>query len=210
MVNSRMLHRHMSEPRWTPAQEDEAERLCAAVERELSAALYGAQITPVPRNEVVGVTREGMVDTSMPIASITSLNGVSITSTDDGPVLPTGWALRDHRLWVPATGDPYALGVPSYLRRPVAVGPYSGSAPFYTGLTVALQYLGGWGAEPTLVEAILRKAKIRMRGAHSDTVVISGLNAQAPNASTQESPYFTDDDMRALGRYRNLGWGGGG
>lgn len=199
-----MLHRHMSEPRWTAAQEAEAERLVDAVERELSAALYGAQITPVPRNEVVGVTREGMVATSLPVATIISLDGVAIATTEDGPVLPAEWLLRDHRLWsLAVAGGPVQLyGLP--WSRDVG---YTGG-PFYTGATVALQYMGGWGSEPTLVEAILRKAHIRMSGAHSDTVAVTGLNAQPANQQTRESPYFTDDDMKSLGRFRALGWGG--
>lgn len=199
-----MLHRYMSEPRWTTAQESEAERHCAGVERELEGHLYGARITPLPVNEVVPVTREGMVATSLPIASIASINGLAVVTDQDGPTLPDGYSLRDHRLWLASTtADAWAFGVPWFDRQ----RGYSG-APFYTGYSVALQYMGGWGAEPALVEAILRKAARRMAGRHADTVVLTGLNAQPANAPPNEPPHFTEDDLKALGPYRNLGWAG--
>lgn len=205
-----MLHRHMSEPRWTNAQEAEAERVVEAVERDLAAALYGAQITPVARTEVVPVTREGMAATSLPVDSIQSLNGVPIVTTDDVPALPEGWTLRDHRLWTPPTAVPLQLGaqlVVSPWDDRYGYDAYSGG-PFYTGLTVAVAYMGGWGGEPAIVGAILEKAAIRMSGRHADTVVITGLNAQAANRAPNASPNFTEDDMRSLGRFRALGWGG--
>lgn len=200
-----MLHRAMSEPKWTTAQQAEAERLVDAVERELSAALYGAPITPVPRNEVVGVSREGMVSTALPVAAVVSLNGVAVDAAPEGgvQVLPTGYTLRNHYLWrddVSSGARTYDLQWLYEYRQP------AGSALPYTGLSVAVQYLGGWGAEPSLVEAILRKAKIRMSGAHSDTVVITGLNSAPANGQPRESPNFGDDDMKALGRFRALGW----
>jgi len=201
-----MLNRYMSEPRWTTAQEIEADRHCAAVERELEGHLFGAKITPVPMTEVAAVGREGMVTTSLPVASVISLNGAPITTGDDGPVLPEGYSLRSHRLWLASTTtDAWTFGVPWFESRP---SPYSG-APYYTGYSVTVQYLGGWGAEPALVEAILRKAARRMSGRHADTVVLTGLNAQPANAPANgESPNFTEDDLKALGPYRNLGWGG--
>lgn len=207
VVTGQMLRQHMSEPQWTTGQQAEADRLVDAVERELSAALYGAPITPVPRSEVARVTREGMVATSLPIATLTSLNGVAIVTDDTGPILPGGYSYRDHRLWqddatLAAAG---AYGVPWW------GGPGEttfSSAPYYTGYSVAVQYLGGWGPEPALVEAILRKAALRMSGRHADTVVITGLNSAPANQASRESPNFTEDDMRSLGRYRALGWGG--
>ena len=208
VVTRKMLHRHMSEPSWTTAQETEADRLVVAVEQELSARLYGAPITPVPRSEVVTVSREGLVATSLPIATLTSLNGLAITTdpvTGLPTNLPSGYSLRGHRLWQDtAAGLPLAFGVPWFDSARAAYSDY----PYYTGYSVAVQYLGGWGAEPTLVEAILRKAAARMSGRHSDTVAITGLNAQPANTSPQLSPDFTDADMKALDRYRSLGWGG--
>lgn len=203
-----MLNLHMSSPQWTAAQAAEAERVGNAVERELSAALYGAPITPVPRSEVVTVTREGMVATSLPVARLDSLNGLTIVTdpTTGAPTnLPAGYTLRDHRLWQDLTAGAGAFGVP-WWGGPGEVSFASG--PYYTGYSVALTYLGGWGPEPALVEAILRKAAVRMSGRHADTVVISGLNAQPSNRQPRESPNFTDEDMRSLGRFRALGWGG--
>lgn len=210
VVTREMLHRHMSEPRWTPAQEAEADRVVQAVERDLSAALYGAPITPVPRNEVVSVTREGMVSTSLPVAQLVSLNGSTIVTdpTTGAPTnLPAGYSLRDHWLWQSfAAGESWggAFGVPWWN---APAGPTYTGAPYYTGYSVAVTYLGGWGAEPALVEAILRKAAVRMSGRHADTMVITGLNAQPANQASRETPDFTDQDMKSLGRFRNLGWG---
>lgn len=216
IITRQMLRDYMSSPEWTAAQEVEADRVVRAVEADLSAALYGAPITPVPRNEVVTVTREGMVASSLPIARLISVNGLAIITDPDTGLptnLPTGYSLRDHYLWQNlAVGDTsaWAFGVPWFdSARRVDLDRGFGGGPYYTGYSVALAYEGGWGAEPALVAAILRKAAVRMSGQHSDTMVTSGLNAAAPDTTAgRESPNFTDDDMKSLGRFRSLGWGG--
>lgn len=175
VVDGRALFRYMSEPEWTPAQHDEADRVCAALETELEAQLGGTHLTPVRRRELAAVTEPGLVATSLPVAVVHAAGG---TPAADGQV--PGFDVRDGWLWVidPATVTD----------------------------TVLVDYDGGWGAHPTLVAAILRKAEILMEGQHSDAIQKVGLDArQAPSAPPR---YFTPDELAALGTFRRLGWAG--
>ena len=204
VVTGKMLHRYMSEPRWTSAQEQESDRHVAAVERELEGALYGATISPVEMVESVTVSPKGRVDTSLPVLAVRSLDGVELP---DG-TLPAGWVLRNHRLSVPTTPGFVAATVTTPWLGSIGYGSGYGAVPAASyEVPYVLRYQGGWGAEPALVEAILRKAARRMSGQHADTIVVTGLTAQPSGSpAASESPNFTEDDLRPLGRYRALGW----
>jgi hypothetical protein len=80
------------------------------------------------------------------------------------------------------------------LARPPVGQPYSGS--------VHLEYMAGWGAEPALVLAILRKAHTIMDNRHDDTVTVRGLDAQDPPKLSPET--WSADELAALGTYRRL------
>lgn len=198
VVDRTMLHRHMSEPRWTHAQEQEADRVCQAVEDDLAAALFGAVITPVERIESAPIDRDGLVDTQLPVHSVLELDGAPVA---EGGPLPEGYDLRKGRLYMTSglSGSAGALAVGWPWIAPVDL------VPPYTGGVLRIRYMGGWGPDPALVEAILRKAAARMGNRHADTMVISGLNATPPPTSTPT--VWTEDELKPLGRFRNLGWG---
>lgn len=197
----------MSEPQWTTGQEMEADRLVTGVESELAAALFGAVISPVPRTETAPITREGLVQTSLPVIRVTELDGATLA---DGDPLPPEYQLRNAactgcggRLFhTAASGVTGALEVGWPWVAPLDL------LPPYTGGVVRLSYVAGWGPVPGLVEAILRKAAARMSGRHADTVVTNGLTATppAPSPPPATGP-FSADELAPLGPYRNLGWG---
>lgn len=200
-----MLHRYMSEPTWTSAQEAEADRLCAAVEAELEGALYGARISPVELVETAPITREGLVQTALPVIRVLELDGAALP---EGTPLPPDYQLRPTK---PGCGGRlFHVAVTSGVAGALEVGwPWVAPLavlPPYTGGVVRVSYLGGWGPAPQLVEAILRKAATRMGNRHGDTVVTNGLSATATPPRPPEN--FTTEDLAALGPYRNLGWGG--
>lgn len=199
VVTRSMLHRHMSEPRWTPAQEQEADRTCEAVERDLEAALFGAVITPQLRVEAAPIDRDGRIDTQLPVHTVLELDGAPVA---EGAPLPEGYDLRQGWLYLTSPtvlGSAGALAVGWPWVAPVDL------VPAYTGGVLHIRYMGGWGPEPALVEAILNKAAVRMSGRHADTVVLSGLNA-TPSPSSQPR-HWTEQDLAPLARFRNLGWG---
>jgi hypothetical protein len=94
VVTGRMLYRYMSEPQWTAAQDSEADRICAALESELESQLGDTHITPVRRTEVVAVTEQGLLVTSLPVHAVRRVGDLSAV---DGVV--AGYDLRDRWLW---------------------------------------------------------------------------------------------------------------
>jgi len=193
-----MLHRYMSEPAWTPAQEQEADRVCAAVESELEGALGATRITPVDWTETVPVTRDGVLDTTYPVLAVLGIGGVEIA---EGDPLPDGYVLREgHLVMTDTAGALDPLGALGWTTRTGTPPP----DPPYTGAWVALHYRAGWGEHPALVEAILAKAAIRMGNRHADTMVISGMTAAPPPPAPSRG--FTLEELERLGRFRRLGW----
>lgn len=195
------LHRYMSEPRWSTAQEQTADEILAGVESDLEGALYGAVITPQLRIETARITPEGLVQTSLPVHRVLALDGVVLAASDladpqtDLP-LPTDYTLVNHRLR-------HAV---SAVDRSLAAGwPFIAPALSASAGVVPIRYMGGWGKVPALADAIKRKAAARMGNRHADTMGVTGVTAASPKtvAAVEE---FTDADLRSLGRFRNLGW----
>lgn len=201
VVTRQELHRYMSEPHWTAAQESEADRLCEAVEADLEAALFGMHITPVERIETAPLTREGLVDTAHPVHQVLELDGASLDPDDP---LPEDYELRAGRLFHRPVGGvegALASGWPWTPPLPTVVPPYPGGV-------VRIRYMAGWGDHPSLVDAILHKAADRMTRRHADVVTTTGLATQAPTAPPPQE--FTPAELAPLGRFRNLGWGSSG
>lgn len=207
VVTDASLRRFMSNPRWSPEQTQVAADLCAQVESSLEAALGGTRITPVPRTETANIlARTGLVDTDYPVHAVQDLDGVTVA---DGDPLPDGWTLDNHRL---SRGLTSGTNYPSLLTLPSVT--LSGLNSWGTGISgnpyssiVTLTYLAGWGPEPALVNAILRKAAAFMQNRHSDVVVAVGLDAAAAPSPAPET--WTVDELSALGRFRRLAMGAG-
>jgi hypothetical protein len=206
IVDASRLRRFMSNPSWTPEQTQVAEDLCIELETGLEDALGGTRITPVPCAETARIVAvNGQVHTRFPVFSVTSLDGVAVAEDDP---LPTGYVLDQHALYyrsavstanlLDAAGWVAISGLASWgdaWGGQNATNAYSGS--------VAIEYMAGWGAHPSLVNAILRKAAAFMDNRHSDVVVATGLDNQAPPKPTPED--WTDVELARLGRFRRLG-----
>lgn len=197
----------MSNPAWNEAQAADADRTLAAVEADLEAALFGARITPVRRTEAARITRDGRVDTSLPVSTILSFDGAAPPAelpADELPRwAPPGYEKRDGYLWQLAPGGAaaaLAVGWPWIPGEPVY------ALPPYSDLVVPITYLGGWGSQPALVDAIIAKARDRLTGVHADVVRTAGLAAR--DAVPAKPYHFTADELAALSRFRNLGWAG--
>lgn len=189
----------MSNPRWSPEQTETAESLCAEVEAGLEAALYGTIISPVPFVETVPIVNTGQVATTYPVFALTQIDGAAPA--------PGAWSVMRHRLFQtpaaassgwPAPMESITVQGLGQLWAPPEPTPYSGS--------VLVSYMAGWGPEPALVNAILRKAAAFMEHRHSDVVIAQGLDGAAPPPPAPET--WTLDELNALGRFRRLSTGG--
>ena len=212
VVSVERLHRYMSSPNWSAAQRETAEGICEAVESDLCAALYGAVITPQQRDESVDTADDGRILTSLPIYRLLSLGGaVLVPDVEQDPdldlPLPAGYALKGG--WLRSTTMAAAYDSPGVRREPWHPSSFV-AAPLITALwpvsRMTISYLGGWGPDPALTDAIMRKAAARMGNRHSDAMGVVGLTAETPSQKPAVE-HFTDDDMRSLSRFRALGWG---
>jgi hypothetical protein len=203
VVDGSRLNRFMSNPKWSPSQAETAEQVCAQVTASLEAALYRTHIEPVEVTESAPISaRSGLVDLSYPVLRVLALGDATLA--EDDPI-PDGWTLRDHRLYriethlgstVFATVVAASSGLPFFRRD------HGPAAPRYNGAAL-VRYLAGWGDEPALTLAILRKAQTLMGNRHDDTVTVRALDAQAPPKLGPE--IWTEEELAPLGVYRRLG-----
>lgn len=194
IVNAKRLNNFMSSPQWTGDQEKGVEDILAGLERTLESSLYNAFITPRPCVEDAPILKSGLVATRQRVQSITMLDGTTIP---EGDPLPSGWVI-DARFRLRRIGS-----IP--LLTPLSISSYS---PFANPMDhvrstgwVSLTYLGGWGDDPGLALAIMKKAADITRNMHDDTLTTSGTDGSQPARVPQE---WTDDEIAALGTYRNL------
>jgi len=192
LVTAARLNDYMNNPTWTEAQTLEATKICAQVESRLSGRL-NAPLTPIPCTETVAVLHTGLVATTYPVFSVSSLNGTAIA---EGDPLPTGWFIQNHRLRASSSAVPSSLTLGSLM-------PSIGVFNRVDGIgSASVEYLAGWGPVDALVDEILLKAKAVMTNRHDDTIVIRDLEADAPAPERED---WTEDEINnTLGIYRNL------
>lgn len=193
IVDAERLNRFMNEPRWRPAQYEEADDILAAVENKLARRL-GTHITPVPWTEVVAVLDSGLVNTTWHVHAVTNLDGTTVMP---GEALPSGWTISGHWLRrVPQHSGAGSLSDPWSTWSGDLAGRAAGSGRVY------VSYLAGLGDLPELRLAILTKAKAIMDNRYSETVTARGLDTTEPPPLPGEE--FTDDELRPLDNLRNI------
>lgn len=189
IVSRAELHKFMSEPEWSPGQQDAADMTLAGVESSLEDHLYGAPISPrEPMFEVAPVSPRGIVMTSYPVFSVGMIGDVVV---DEDHPLAAPYTIRGGYVRVvPTASTSYPL-YPTY----PSYSPGASSA-------VSLTYRPGWGSIDGLRIAILRKAKNIMQDAHDDTMVARGTDAtRLPALPPVE---WTESEIKSVGTYRNL------
>lgn len=193
IVDAERLNRFMSEPRWSPAQYEEAEDLVVMLESELE-TLLNTKISPVSFTETCTVLDSGLVDTRFHVYAVSKLNGVEIIGNDP---LPSGWFLSNHWLrYEPTSGlmAPYPIGTYGLGVLTHTYGRVQGSA------AVTLSYMAGLGDEPAIRRKILSKGADIMNYRHDDTVTVRGLDAsEPPPVPTQE---WTDTEIASLSKFK--------
>lgn len=194
IVTAKRLNDYMSSPEWTPEQTTAVQDVLDGLERELESALYGAWITPRRITEVAPILRSGLVATTQVVHTLHRIGDVVVDDAHP-PVLP--WVLRDHRLRTLSPGSP-----PASFTLGEAAGWGSGRADTVDSVgRVVVDYDGGWGEDPALVLAILRKAANWANNWTEDSIRITDTDGATPPPMTEE---WTADELAALGVYRNL------
>jgi hypothetical protein len=192
LVTATRLNNYMNNPTWSDDQTTEAGKICEQIEGRLS-GLLNTPLTPEPFSETAGVLQSGLVATKYPVFSVSSINGTAIA---DGDPLPTGWIIQDNRLRATTTSVELAGFTLGSLISSL------GTHLRVDGIgSVNVEYLAGWGPKPSLVDAILVKAKAVMTNRHDDTVTIRELDATPP---PPEEEYWSEAELAPLGIYRNL------
>lgn len=189
IVDAQRLNRFMKEPVWSAAMYEEAEDILDGLESTLADRL-NTRITPVPwRDRAAVVLATGLVNTTYPVFSVSSVDGVTVPSGDP---LPDGWEISNHFLRRVATVPTFSL-----------MTGWSNGAGRVEGVGVAdVAYMAGLGNLPTLRLLILRKAKTIMDFRYDDTVTARDLDTNSPPAKPDED--FTEAELMPLGKYRNI------
>jgi hypothetical protein len=183
------LHKYLSEPEWSSAQQQTAQRVLDGLESQLEDRLYGAPISARPPiTETAFVTAQrGIVMTEFPVNAVTEIGG---TTVPEGDPLPAPYSIRDGYVRVATTSEMSMLGYPSY-------------PPPRSALSqVTLTYSPGWGKVDALFQAIQEKAATIMTWYHDDTMAARATDGQKlPQLPPRN---WTDDEVKSLETYRNL------
>jgi hypothetical protein len=194
IVKQEELNRYLSNPVWDAEMQEAAQTLLDDLTDSLARALWGSRIVPSPFAERAPIiARTGQVITRYPVFSVTELEGDPITA------LPSGWQLDRHRLYQVNTGSNAGFnflqtGWGGFGNTPVQ-GEYSG--------WVTLGYQAGWGPEPALKLAILRKGKALFLNNNDDTLIARGTSADPPQPLPNED--WTAAELDPLGTFRRIG-----
>lgn len=198
IVDVTRLNNFMSSPRWTDAQADSAVDILEGIEDTLAGKL-NSPIKPIPYRETVTVLRSGQVNTTYPVAGITSINGAAPVNG----VLPTGWRVQDHRLY--ADLDAGVVSASLYGGVPFTLGgfPGRGEVGRVDGIgSVTVDYMAGWGNVPALRLAILKKAANLFNDMHDDSISTRDLDGS--EAPRKPKPEWTAAELADLELFRNL------
>lgn len=212
ILNGDDLNSYMSCPVWTDQQKNEADKLMRRLESSLAAALGGAPIDPEPWIEEADILDKGLVATRYPVHSVQRI-GLGTAAIAEGEPLPEPFVLQGHWLRLKPGTDwsitrPFDPGVTS-----VSLDGLAGLAGFGAGGVFEqprspiigrtyVEYQAGWGPEGALELALLRKGEAIFGWRNSDTVQVSGTNADKQPARPKED--WTEDELKLLDVYRTI------
>jgi hypothetical protein len=192
IVNAYRLNRFMSTPRWRDEMWEEAEDVLEGLESQLAGKL-NSPITPIPFAETVAILGSGQVDTTYPVASVTTINGTTVAAG----ALPAGWRMQQHRLFADSA---------SSMSSPFTLAGFSGGFGLVgrsAGVgSATVEYMAGWGPAPALRLAILKKARTIMNNQHDDTLITRDTDGNSPPPLPPEE--WTDAEMKDLEIFRNI------
>lgn len=197
VVTPQRLNKSMGSPEWSADQIDAVTDVLNGLESNLENALFGAWITPRATAEVAPILDSGLVATRQPVHAITKIDGVVV---DTEHPLAAPWTLERHRLRTASAGvSAFVLGPVTPLD-PLPWGSARVGGTSSIG-QVVLEYSGGWGDEPAIVLAILRKAR---------NWALNWLDGSAHvrDATAEQDPMlseiWTEAELKPLGTFRNL------
>lgn len=197
VVTAKRLNDFMSSPEWTVPQQNAVQDVLDGLEGTLESLLFGAWITPRPTAEVAPILRSGLVAARQPVHAVTRIDGVAV---DEDHPLAAPWTLVRHRLHNATAGVSAPALSPFTLSDPLPWGSARSRDSSPIG-RVTLEYLGGWGDEPAIALAILRKARNWARNWLEDTVRIRDADSEQAPPLAEE---WTETELDALSVYRNL------
>lgn len=190
IVDAQRLNRFMKSPKWDASIYEEAEDMLAGLEGTLADRL-NTKITPVPwRDRAAVVLESGLVNTTYPVFSVSSVDGITVPPGDP---LPDGWEISNHNLRRVAVVPTFSL---------MTGWGNSGTGRVEGVGVVDVDYMAGLGNLPALRLLLLRKGKTIMDFRYDDTMTARDLDTNSPPAKPDED--FTDDELSPLGKYRNI------
>lgn len=198
LVTPQRLNNYMNSPRWTEEQREAVADILDGVEGELEGCLSGAYLTPRLMFETAPILTSGLLATRQPVVSVLDIDGVTV---DEAHPLQLPWVLTEHRLRnTSVTG--YPPGILTLPSTSDAWGAANISRVENVG-QATVRYMGGWGAEPALIRAILKKSASITRNRFDDSIAVNGTDNE--NASRPERETWTADELKPLGIFRNIG-----
>lgn len=173
---------YLSSPPWSAKQEATCALEIATKQSQLERFLQ-VPIDPVDRTDNARILPSGLVCTDLPVYTLIAVDSVPTVAG----VPPIPYTLKDGWLYGQELDTGYSTGALNSRPFSLVAGGYNPR--------VLVHYLGGWGGQPDITGAIIRKVAAVMLNRHDDTVVARNLDAEKPK---EVSEAWTDQELLSL------------